>query len=125
MSYPIPVPPSYLDVLLSSVFPQGYTKVAQVSDVVVCLNPARSYGFGESTIVGELGGLWFADCPRELYDYDGVTSLSLAYAAAIEALGYAIPSGCVSSGLHKDAQKAGGYVALAKSIGLDVEVRSA
>lgn len=98
----------------------GYRNAARVGRTAVVINPSKPYGFGEHDEHGELGGLWF-NALRVLTDYDGVFSLHLEYAAAIELLGYTISEHCTSDNLEAEAKKAGGYLALAKLRGLSME----
>lgn len=103
---------------------RGYRVAAKVGKTAVVIDPAKPYGFSEHDdigYIGELGGLWF-DAEKRLQDYDGVFSLSLECAAAIEALGYTLTECCVDEAIEQKARKVGGFLALAKSRGLAVEL---
>jgi hypothetical protein len=99
----------------------GYRIAAKVGRVKIAINPAKPYGFGDCDERGELGGLWF-NASREMTDYDGVFSLGLEYAAAVEAAGFGIMEHATSDELAAEARNAGGFLALAKTRGHAVEV---
>ena len=104
-----------------SCYDKGYRIAAKVGSTAVVIDPLKRYGFAEHDRAGELGGLWF-EIDKSTSDYDGVFSLSLECAAAIEALGYTIEESQVLDSVGALAQAAGGFLALAKAQGLEVTI---
>lgn len=103
----------------------GSRVAAHVGKVAVVINPkakdGKPYGFAEHDEHGEIGGIWF-NVDKSMSDYDGSFMVALDTAAAIEALGYGVDRDGVSDETNAKADAAGGYLALAKSLGRDVEI---
>lgn len=99
----------------------SYDCRAKVGKVEVAIDSKSGHGYGEHDDHGELGELTVDVETRELIDYDGVFDLGTDYAAAIEALGFHVPTEALSPSAHKVRTEHGNCVSALKPGALTIK----